>query len=306
MKDVIVICGATATSKTKFAVALAEKLHTEVISADCMLVYKGLDIGTAKPTREEMHGVPHHLIDVAEPGENFSVSDYRAAALPIIDRLLAEDKSPIICGGTGFYIDALLYESAFGSAGASEEIRTKYASILNDLGKEKGAERLHRLLAEVDPESAAILHKNDVKRVVRALEIYELTGRKKSEQNDTKTPRFSFKALSVGYPREILYERINARVDDMFARGLVQEVQNLLNLGVSPAAQCMQGIGYKEVIEGILNGVPWEEVENNVKQHTRNYAKRQITYFKRMQNHAVIPHEVLENDEKLQFTEKLL
>ena len=306
MKDVIVICGATATSKTKFAVALAEKLHTEVISADCMLVYKGLDIGTAKPTREEMHGVPHHLIDVAEPGENFSVSEYRAAALPIVNRLLAEDKSPIICGGTGFYIDALLYESAFGSAGASEEIRAKYAAILNDLGKEKGAAHLHRLLEEVDPESAAILHENDVKRVIRALEIYELTGRKKSEQNDTKTPRFSFKAFSVGYPRETLYERINARVDDMFARGLVQEVQNLLDRGVSPAAQCMQGIGYKEVIEGILNGVPWQEVENTVKQHTRNYAKRQITYFKRMQNHTIISHEVLENDEKLQFTEKLL
>lgn len=306
MKDVIVICGATATSKTKFAVALAEKLNTEVISADCMLVYKGLDIGTAKPTHEEMRGVPHHLINVADPGDNFSVSDYRAAALPIIERLLAEDKSPIICGGTGFYIDALLYESAFGSAGANEEIRAKYTAVLSDLGKEKGAAHLHRLLEEVDPESAAILHENDVKRVIRALEIYELTGRKKSEQNDTKTPRFSFRAFSVGYPRETLYERINTRVEDMFSRGLVKEVQNLLNSGVSPAAQCMQGIGYKEVIDGILNGVPWEEVKNNVKQHTRNYAKRQITYFKRMQNHTIIPHKVLEIGENLQFMEGLL
>lgn len=306
MKSVIVICGATATSKTKFAVALAEKLHTEVISADCMLVYRGLNIGTAKPTAEEMHGVPHHLINVASPHDNFSVSDYQSAALPIVDRLLKEDKSPIICGGTGFYIDSLVYESSFGAVGASEEIRKKYAAVLNELGKEKGTAHLHKLLEEVDPESAAILHENDVKRVIRALEIYELTGRKKSEQNDTKTPRFPFKAFSVGYPRETLYERINARVDDMFSRGLAQEVKTLLNNGISPSAQCMQGIGYKEVIEGIINGVPWQEVEENVKKHTRNYAKRQITYFKRMQNHTIIPHEVLESDEKLNFMEEYL
>ena len=306
MKDVIVICGATATSKTKFAVALAEKLNTEVISADCMLVYKGLNIGTAKPTQEEMRGVPHHLIDVAEANENFSVSDYKNAALPVINKLLSEGKSPIVCGGTGFYIDSLLYESSFGAVGASEEIRKKYDEILDNLGKEKGAAYLHGLLEEVDPESAKILHENDVKRVIRALEIFELTGKKKSDQCDTKIPRFSFKAFSVGFPREELYQRINARVEDMFSFGLVQEVQGLLDCGISPKTQCMQGIGYKEVLAGILNGVPWEEVKENVKQHTRNYAKRQITYFKRMQNHTIIPHEVLENDKKLGFIEDLL
>lgn len=306
MKNVIVICGATATSKTKFAVALAEKLNTEVVSADCMLVYRGLDIGTAKPTKEEMRGVPHHLIDVAAPNERFSVGDYRTAALPVTERLLAEGKQPIICGGTGFYIDSLLYESAFGSAGASEEIRAKYAAVLNDAGKEAGAAYLHRLLTKVDPESAAILHVNDVKRVIRALEIYELTGKKKSEQNDTKTPRFSFRAFAVGFPREELYRRIDARVDDMFSRGLVGEVEGLLKSGVSPSAQCMQGIGYKEVIDGILNGVPWDVVKETVKQHTRNYAKRQLTYFRRMQNLTIIPHEVLENDETLQFMENLI
>lgn len=306
MKDVIVICGATATSKTKFAVALAEKLNTEVISADCMLVYKGLNIGTAKPTQEEMRGVPHHLIDVAEANENFSVSDYKNAALPVINKLLSEGKSPIVCGGTGFYIDSLLYESSFGAVGASEEIRKKYDEILDNLGKEKGAAYLHGLLEEVDPESAKILHENDVKRVIRALEIFELTGKKKSDQCDTKIPRFSFKAFSVGFPREELYQRINARVEDMFSFGLVQEVQGLLDCGISPEAQCMQGIGYKEVLAGILNGVPWEEVKENVKQHTRNYAKRQITYFKRMQHHTIIPHEVLENDKKLGFIENLL
>ena len=254
MKNVIVICGATATSKTKFAVALAEKLNTEVVSADCMLVYRGLDIGTAKPTKEEMRGVPHHLIDVAAPNERFSVGDYRTAALPVTEKLLAEGKQPIICGGTGFYIDSLLYESAFGSAGASEEIRAKYAAVLNDAGKEAGAAYLHRLLTKVDPESAAILHVNDVKRVIRALEIY-----------DTKTPRFPFRAFAVGFPREELYRRIDARVDDMFSRGLVGEVEGLLKSGVSPSAQCMQGIGYKEVIDGILNGVPWDVVKETVK-----------------------------------------
>ena len=306
MKNVIVICGATATSKTKFAVALAEKLNTEVVSADCMLVYRGLDIGTAKPTKEEMRGVPHHLIDVAAPNERFSVGDYRTAALPVTEKLLAEGKQPIICGGTGFYIDSLLYESAFGSAGASEEIRAKSAAVLNDAGKEAGAAYLHRLLTKVDPESAAILHVNDVKRVIRALEIYELTGKKKSEQNDTKTPRFPFRAFAVGFPREELYRRIDARVDDMFSRGLVGEVEGLLKSGVSPSSQCMQGIGYKEVIDGILNGVPWEVVKETVKQHTRNYAKRQLTYFRRMQNLTIIPHEVLENDETLQFMENLI
>lgn len=306
MKEMIVICGATATSKTKLAVALAKKLDTEVISADCMLIYKGLDIGTAKPTQEETSGVTHHMIDVAEPTQNFSVSDYKNAALPIVERLEREGKTPIVCGGTGFYIDALLYESAMGGVGANLEVRKKYDALLKENGLEKGAEILHELLRKVDEKSAEVLHKNDVKRVVRALEIYETTGKRKSEQNDEKIPRRPFKAFCVDYPRETLYERIDARADKMFDEGLTDEVNALLVSGVPRDAQCMQGIGYKEVVESLLDGVPLNEAKENVKRHTRNYAKRQITYFKRMANLTRIPHELLEEDPSLRFMDEWL
>ena len=305
MIPVAVICGPTASGKTKFAVDLAEKINGEVISADSMLVYKNLNIGTAKPTREEMRGVRHHMIDVASPGQQFSVSDYRAMALPVVERLLAEGKTPIICGGTGFYIDALLYQSEMGGMGANGEIRAKYAAVLEEMGKEEGAKYLHALLEKADSESAARLHVNDVKRVIRALEIFESTGRKKSEQHDEKIPRFPFKAYCITFPRETLYERIDNRVEAMFSRGLVREVQRLLDSGVQRDDQCMQGIGYKEVIEGILDGVPWETVKENVKRNTRRYAKRQITYFKRMQNLTQIPFEAFASGEEFKFTEDL-
>ena len=281
MARVLVVCGATASGKTSLAVACAKKLNTEVISADSMLVYRGLDIGTAKPTQEEMQGVKHHLIDVVSPENNFSVSDYESLALPIVEDLLAQGKTPVICGGTGFYINSLLYKSQFGNAGADESVRKKYERIL----AEKGKEYLQSLLREVDEESAEILHENDVKRVVRALEIYETTGRKKSEQQDERVPRFPFVAVSLAYPREELYERINRRVDIMFENGLKQEVSTLLSRGIESSFQCMQGIGYKEVLEGIENGWTDEEIKELIKKNTRNYAKRQITFFKRMENH---------------------
>ncbi|MDD6995928.1 MAG: tRNA (adenosine(37)-N6)-dimethylallyltransferase MiaA [Candidatus Borkfalkiaceae bacterium] len=305
MKPIAVICGPTASGKTGFAVDLAEKLNTEVVSADSMLVYKRLNIGTAKPTPEEMRNVRHHMIDVVSPTEKFSVSDYRNMALPVIERLLNEGKTPVICGGTGFYIEALLYRSEMGGFGANEEVRAKYAAVLREMGAEEGAKYLHSLLEKADSESAARLHVNDVKRVIRALEIYECTGRKKSEQHDTKTPRFRFYAYCVSFPRETLYQRIDKRVDEMFERGLVNEVEELLHSGVRRTDQCMQGIGYKEVIEGILDGVPWERVKDNVKRNTRRYAKRQITFFKRMQNLIEIPFKALETNEKFKYTEDL-
>ncbi|MBQ8657716.1 MAG: tRNA (adenosine(37)-N6)-dimethylallyltransferase MiaA [Clostridia bacterium] len=285
MPKVLVICGATASGKTALAVACAQKLNTEIVSADSMLIYKGLNIGTAKPTEEEKGGIMHHLIDVAEPFDLFSVSDYEKAALPIVERLLAEGKTPIICGGTGFYINSLLYKSGFGGAGADERVRAKYEDLL----AAKGKEYLHGLLQEKDPESAAILHPNDTKRVIRAIEIFEVTGKKKSEQNDEPVPRFEFAAVSIEYPRETLYERINRRVDDMFEAGLKEEVQGLLDRGVTLENQCMQGIGYKEVAEGINGGASDEEIKELIKKNTRNYAKRQITFFKRMKNHTVLP-----------------
>ena len=282
MPKVLVICGVTASGKTSLSVACAKQLNTEIISADSMLIYKGLDIGTAKPSFLERDGVLHHMIDVAEVNETYSVSDYEKNALPIVERLLEEGKTPIICGGTGFYINALLYKSQFGNVGANYEIRQKYEKIL----EEKGKSYLHALLCEKDPESGAILHENDVKRVIRALEIYDVTGRAKSTQKDTYTPRFDFVAVSIDYPREELYRRIDLRVEEMFAQGLMEEVRTLLEKGLNKDCQCMQGIGYKEVVQGIEEGWSIDEIKELIKKNTRNYAKRQITFFKRMENHV--------------------
>lgn len=287
MGKVLVVCGATASGKTALSVALAKQLNTEIISADSMLIYKGLDIGTAKPTASEMSGVKHHMIDVVEPTESFSVSNYREQALPIVENLLSQGKTPIICGGTGFYINALLLESQLGNTGADEKLRAQLENYLNMHGKEA----LHALLAEKDPESALVLHCNDTKRVIRALEIFYLTGKKKSEQADGFTPKFPFTCVSIDYPREKLYERINLRVEKMFEEGLLKEVQDLLSQGINQDHQCMQGIGYKEVVEGLALGWSLEEIKELIKKNTRNYAKRQQTFFKRMQNHVRIPYE---------------
>ena len=300
MPKVLVICGATASGKTSLAVACAKKLNTEIISADSMLVYKRLDIGTAKPTEEEKEGVLHHLIDVVEPTSDFSVSDYEKKALPIVEKLLSKGKTPIICGGTGFYIQSLLYKSQFGNVGANDEIREKYEK----LAEEKGVEYVHSLLAKVDSESALKLHPNDVKRVIRALEIYEITGKPKSTQNDKQIPRFDFLSVSIEYPRETLYERINLRVEQMFANGLLGEVQTLLNQGVTTDMQCMQGIGYKEVAEGLQNGWTNEEIVELIQKNTRNYAKRQQTFFKRMQNHVFLSPEEATAEKVLALLEK--
>jgi tRNA dimethylallyltransferase len=283
----LVVCGATASGKTSLSVACAKQLGGEIVSADSLLVYKGLDIGTAKPTMEERAGVKHHLIDVVLPTESFSVSDYEKTALPIVENLLLEGKTPIICGGTGFYIQSLLYKSQFGGAGADENVRKKYENLAEQMGKEY----VHAILQEKDPESAEKLHFNDVKRVIRALEIYDVTGKRKSEQQDTMTPRFDFLAVSIAYPREELYRRINLRVDEMFSLGLIEEVETLIKNGVTEDMQCMQGIGYKEVAEGLRLGLSVEEIKDKIKQNTRNYAKRQITFFKRMQNHVCLSPE---------------
>lgn len=282
MSKVLVICGATASGKTSLSVACAKAFDGEIISADSMLVYQGLDVGTAKPTLQERDGIPHYLIDVVSPRENFSVSDYEKMALPILEDILRRGKTPIICGGTGFYMQALLYKSQFGNVGANEEIRAYYEKLAEEFGKEY----VHGILREKDPESAEKLHYNDVKRVIRALEIYDVTGTAKSAQQDKLIPRFDFLALSIAYPREKLYERINLRVEQMFAQGLVREVQGLLHLGISEDMQCMQGIGYKEVVEGLKIGATEEEIKELIKKNTRNYAKRQETFFKRMQNHV--------------------
>ncbi|MBQ9081168.1 MAG: tRNA (adenosine(37)-N6)-dimethylallyltransferase MiaA [Clostridia bacterium] len=277
---VIVVGGATASGKTELAVRLAEKYNGEVISADALLVYKQLNIGTAKPTKEEMRGIAHHMIDIVEPTENFSVSDYERLALPVLEDILSRGKTAIICGGTGFYIKALLFKSQFGNTPQDSTIREKYKKIAEG----KGNAYLHALLAQCDEESAEKLHENDIKRVIRALEIFELTGKKKSEQADGEIPRFEYTAYAIDYPREELYDRINRRVDIMFDGGLMEEFQNLLSRGVNESCQCMQAIGYKEIYDGLNTGAPLEEIKEQIKKNTRNYAKRQITFFKKFPN----------------------
>lgn len=280
MKKIAVICGATATGKTGLAVDLALKLNTEIISADSQLIYKGLNIGTAKPTESEMRNVKHHMIDVIEPDENFSVGDYEERAAPILTNLLDRGKVPVICGGTGFYINSLLFDLGYGNTAADESIREKYAEFLDKNGKDA----LFDKLKEVDPETAEKLHPNDVKRVVRALEIYEVSGKKKSQQCDKMISKFDYIAVAIDYPREELYERINKRVNEMFDLGLIEEVNGLLARGIDKNCQSMQAIGYKEVLEGLKNKDNHSTMRDAIKKNTRHYAKRQITFFKKFPN----------------------
>lgn len=297
MDKLLIICGATATGKTKLAIECAKKLNTEIISADSQLIYKNLNIGTAKPTLEEMDGVVHHMIDVVEPNCNFSVSDYCKMAEPIIKRLLSENRTPIICGGTGFYINSLIYDLSYGNAAANNSIREKYSELL----RREGKEHLYDLLKRVDPKTAEDLHENDTKRVIRALEIYEVSGKRKSEIADKKIPKYKYTAIAVDYPRDELYDRINRRVDEMFDCGLIEEVKGLLESGIGENDQCMQAIGYKEVLECIKNGNNSSTMRDIIKQNTRHYAKRQITFFKKLEGIVWLKPEDATNERVLEL-----
>lgn len=279
-QKVIVICGATATGKTDLAINLAKKLNTEVISADSMYIYKQLNVGTAKPTFEEMQGVKHHMIDIVSPDSDFSVSDFKNLAQPILQKLLNEGKTPIICGGTGFYVKSLLYDFSYGNTGANVSVRKKYEEYLQTHGNDA----LFELLKKVDPKTAEKLHKNDEKRVIRALEIFEVSGKPKSEQNDSETKKYDFSAFCIDHPRNVLYERINKRVDVMIKKGLIEEVTELINNGLSTSAQSMQAIGYKEVVDYINGVTNLDDTIELIKLNSRHYAKRQITFFKKLEN----------------------
>lgn len=291
------VCGPTASGKSALAVEIALKFGGEIVSADSVSVYKGLDIGSAKPSEEEKKGVPHYLIDVASPKDSFSVGDYEELAVPAVEDISGRGKIPIICGGTGFYVNSVLYRMSYGLSKGDIGIRRKYEHA----AEEKGREFVYSILKEKDPETAAKLHPNDLVRVIRALEIFDATGVKKSDIKDEMVPRYDFIALMPTLPREILYERINARVDNMMSCGLTGEVRSLLESGVTLEDQCMQGIGYKETAEAILSGteIPTEQIKMN----TRRYAKRQITFFKRFQN--LYPIDFTDND-KIEKTFKII
>ena len=276
---ILIVCGPTASGKTDLAVELAKLLDSEVISADSMYIYKGLNIGTAKPTLEEMQGVKHHLIDIIEPDENFSVSDYKLKAEPIISDLISKGKIPIICGGTGFYINSILYDLSYGNGECNLEVRNKYMKM----ALEKGNQAVFDILTKVDKETAKKLHPNDIKRVIRALEIYE-NGTKKSDIVDELKPKYDYKAFSINHDREVLYDRINRRVDLMIDKGLLDEVKKVFDNGINSSHQSMQAIGYKEFFEYFNGESSLEEVKEKIKLSSRHYAKRQITFFKRLEN----------------------
>ncbi|MBE7083677.1 MAG: tRNA (adenosine(37)-N6)-dimethylallyltransferase MiaA [Clostridiales bacterium] len=276
---IIIICGPTASGKTALAVEVAKKLNSEVISADSMYIYKGLNIGTAKPTKDEQQGIVHHLIDVVSPFDSFTVSNYKNTAQPIINKLINENKIPVICGGTGFYINALLYDLSYGNGNDNPEVREKY----KNLASKNGNKYVYDILKSVDPISAEKLHFNDVKRVIRALEIYE-SGCKKSDIKDEFIPKYNYFAYSINHDRKTLYDRINTRVDIMIKNGLIDEVKSLIKSGVNRNLQCMQAIGYKEVFDYLDGIISIEELVDLIKLNTRHYAKRQLTYFKKIPN----------------------
>ncbi len=276
---IIVICGPTCSGKSRLALQLAKALKTEIISADSMNIYKNLDIGTAKPTKKEQEEIKHHAIDIIEPFETFNVGDYREYALPIVKKLLKDGKTPIICGGTGFYINSLLFDLSYGNYPADLQVREKYF----DLAEKYGNEYVYNVLYKLDAKTANLLHYNDLKRVVRALEIVE-NGTKKSEICDKLTPIFNYDAYAINFDRETLYLRIDFRVDQMIKDGLIEEIKKLLSKGVTAENQSMQEIGYKELIPHLNGKCSLESAIDLIKLNTRHYAKRQITFFKKLEN----------------------
>ncbi len=279
--DVLVICGPTASGKTALAVALAQALDGEVVSADSMQVYRRMDVGTAKPTAEEMQGVPHHMIDVADPEENWSVARYVAEAVPIVDGIIARGKVPIIAGGTGLYIDHLIAGRRFAPFEADSGLREE----LQDRVKTEGLPALRAQLESIDPDAAARIHPNDEKRTVRALEVYLATGKTISQhdrESRQRPNRYTPLTVALNFAdRADLWARIDRRVDDMMARGLEAEVRQLLADGVPAGCTAMQAIGYKELAAAILEGRPVSEGAEEVKLRSRQYAKRQLTWFRR-------------------------
>ena len=280
MNNIICIAGPTASGKTALAVALAKELNGEVVSCDSMQVYKRMDIGTAKPTREEMQGIPHHMIDVAEPWEDFSVSRYCEMAAPIVDDIISRGKTAIIAGGTGLYMDSLIRGSAFApfpSTGVRERLEAQADA--------EGMEAMLSRLRAVDPDSAARLHLSDRKRIIRALEVFLETGETITEHNrktQAVPPRYTPLWLGLDFSeRGELYRRIDLRVGKMLEMGLIEEIQSLLDSGIPEKATAMQAIGYKEFVDALDGRCTIEEAADQVRQSSRRYAKRQLTWFRR-------------------------
>ena len=276
---VIVICGPTASGKTALSIELAKKINGEIVSCDSMQIYKEMNIGTAKPTLEEMQGIKHYLIGYVSPEKRYSVADYKKDAKKAIKEIIEKGKNPIVVGGTGLYIDSLIYEIEYQDIKLDEEYRKK----LEEEVQEKGLETLYEKAKQIDAKAIEKISPTDKKRILRVLEIYHATGKTKTEQeieSRKKEVEYDYKVFALNWDREKLYERINKRVDIMFEQGLIQEVKNILNK-YSKFPTAMQGLGYKEVVD-YLNGIyTKEEMIEKIKMETRRYAKRQLTWFRK-------------------------
>ena len=278
-EKVIVICGPTASGKTALSIELAKKINGEIVSCDSMQIYKEMNIGTAKPTREEMQGIKHYMIDIISPDERYSVADYKKQAKESIKEILSKGKVPIVVGGTGLYVDSLIYEIDYPEI----EFDEKYREELEQEVEERGLEALYEKAKEIDEEAIKKISLNDKKRILRILEIYHATGKNKTEQEkeSRKTPvEFDYKVFALNMDREKLYERINKRVDLMIENGLIEEVENIYKkYNKFPTA--MQGLGYKEVVQYLEKRLTKEEMIEKIKQETRKFAKRQLTWFRK-------------------------
>lgn len=277
---IVIIGGPTATGKTALSVELAKMHNGEIISADSVQIYKKLDIGSAKPTKDEMAGIPHHMIDIIEPTDTFSVADFVERAKEYIKDISSRGKLPIIVGGTGLYISSLVDNVSFAEAETDLSLREE----LNKKAEKIGAEALHAELSEIDADAAENIHPNNIKRVVRALEIYYSTGKTMTEHNAVSKivpSPYDARMYALTAEREVIYNRINKRVDIMVNDGLFTEVESLLNSGVTRDMQSMQGIGYKEIVSYFEGELSKDEAVSAVKQNSRRYAKRQLTWFRR-------------------------
>ena len=277
--EIIVICGPTASGKTSLGIELAKKINGEIISADSMQIYKEMNIGTAKPDKEEMQGIKHYMIDIIAPDERFSVADYKVQAKEAIRKIIEKGKTPIVVGGTGLYVDSLIYEIEYPKI----EFDEKYREKLEKEVEEKGLDNLYEKAKKIDKKAIEKISKNDKKRILRILEIYHTTGKTKTEQeieSRKKEVEYDYKVFAIDWERNILYDRINQRVDNMIKQGLVEEVKELLKkYKTFPTA--MQGLGYKEVVEFLNGKITKEEMIEKIKQETRRYAKRQLTWFRK-------------------------
>ncbi len=274
----IVVLGPTSVGKTKVSVDIAKNIDSEIISTDSMQIYKEMDIGTAKVTEGEKEGIKHHMIDLVGPDKEFTVYDYQNLSLKIIDNLLQGNKTPILVGGSGLYINSILYDLDFNKVSSNEDVREKYYN----LEKEKGKMYIYNMLKEKDPEAAEKIHPNNVKRVVRALEVLEITGEKYSQNSNFRkySNKYDFIIIGLEMNRELLYNRINTRVDEMIKEGLIKEVKELYDKGYDKSYQSMQAIGYKEIIDFLEGDISQAEAVRLIKRNTRRFAKRQITWFK--------------------------